>query len=67
MTETRTRTIVRSVSYRATAWAFTVLWTYLFTGDFMKSAGFSSVLHLALSVDYYVHERLWLRVKWGTK
>jgi RNA polymerase sigma-70 factor (ECF subfamily) len=48
------------------AWLFTILWTYLFTGNIGEATGFSTVLHLLLSVDYYVHERMWLRVKWGT-
>jgi uncharacterized membrane protein len=52
-------------SYRVTAWLFTVFWTYLFTADIGAATGFSTVLHLLLSVDYYVHERIWLRVKWG--
>jgi uncharacterized membrane protein len=64
--ETRKRTIVRGVSYRLSAWLFTILWTYLFTGNIAEATGFSTILHLLLSVDYYVHERMWLRVKWGT-
>jgi len=63
--ETKTRTIVRAVTYRLTAWIFTIFWTWLFTGDLAKSAGFSTLLHIALTIDYYLHERLWLRVKWG--
>ena len=66
MIETRKRTIVRGVSYRLSAWIFTILWTYLFTGNIGEATGFSTVLHLLLSVDYYIHERMWLRVKWGT-
>lgn len=63
--ETRQRTLVRTISYRVTAWLFTILWTYLFTGDLQKSTGFATFLHLLLSVDYYIHERLWLKISWG--
>lgn len=63
--ETRKRTIARMISYRLTAWLFTIFWTYLFTGNFGASAGFATALHLLLSLDYYIHERLWLRIKWG--
>jgi uncharacterized membrane protein len=63
--ETRQRTVARMISYRITAWLFTILWTYIFTGDIGKSTGFATMLHLLLSIDYYIHERIWLRIKWG--
>jgi len=65
MIETRKRTLARMISYRITAWIFTIFWTYLFTGDIGKSTGFATLLHLLLSIDYYIHERIWLRIKWG--
>jgi adenylylsulfate kinase len=65
MIETQKRTIVRMITYRITAWVFTILWTYLFTGNITSATGFATALHILLSIDYYVHERIWLRVKWG--
>lgn len=67
MIETNRRTIVRSISYRLTAWVFTIFWTWIFTGDVTKSAGFATLLHILLTVDYYLHERAWLKIKWGLK
>ena len=55
------------ISYRITAWLFTIFWTWLWTGDIAKSTGFATLLHLLLSIDYYVHERIWLKIKWGTE
>ncbi len=63
--ETRKRTIVRMITYRISAWLFTILWTYMFTGNLTNAAGFATLLHILLSVDYYIHERLWLKIKWG--
>jgi uncharacterized membrane protein len=63
--ETKQRTIVRMVTYRLTAWTFTIFWTYLFTDNFGNAAGFATALHILLSVDYYIHERIWLKIKWG--
>jgi uncharacterized membrane protein len=63
--ETKQRTIVRMVTYRLTAWTFTIFWTYLFTGNFVNAAGFATALHILLSIDYYIHERIWLKIKWG--
>jgi uncharacterized membrane protein len=67
MTETKTRTIVRANSNRITPRLITIFWTWLFTGDFLKSAGFASALHVLLTIDYYFHERLWLRIRWGMR
>jgi uncharacterized membrane protein len=65
MIESKKRTIARMISYRITAWAFTIFWTYLFTGSIAASAGFATALHILLSIDYYIHERIWLKIKWG--
>jgi len=65
MTETRQRTIARMLSYRITAWLFTIFWTWLFTEDVASATTFATVLHILLSIDYYIHERVWLKIKWG--
>ena len=53
------------LTYRLTAWLFTILWTYLFLDDIGSATGFATALHILLSVDYYIHERMWLRINWG--
>lgn len=63
--ETRKRTIARMISYRITAWLFTIFWTWIFIGDLTQSTGFATALHILLSIDYYIHERVWLKIKWG--
>ena len=65
MRETHKRTVARMISYRITAWLFTIFWTFVFTGDIGKATGFATLLHILLSVDYYIHERIWLSIKWG--
>ncbi len=67
MQETHNRTIARMISYRLIAWIFTIVWTYIFTGNVGQATGFATLLHLMLSVDYYIHERVWLTIKWGLK
>jgi uncharacterized membrane protein len=56
MTETHTRTIVRTISYRITALLITSIWTGL--GD-------AVAIHIVLAVVQYVIERLWLKINWG--
>jgi adenylylsulfate kinase len=67
MMETKQRTLARMISYRITAWSFTIFYTWLFTGNITAATGFATVLHILLSVDYYIHERVWLKIKWGLK
>jgi uncharacterized membrane protein len=57
--------MVRTVTYRLSAWLLTIPITYWLTGDLREAVGSSTLLHAALSIDYYVHERIWLKVKWG--
>lgn len=66
MIESHKRTLVRMVTYRLTAWLFTIFWTYCFYGDIAEATGFATLLHILLSFDYYLHERIWLKIKWGT-
>ena len=56
MSETHSRTIVRTLSYRITALLITAIWTGL---------GEAVAIHVVLAVWQYVLERLWLKVKWG--
>lgn len=65
MTETHKRTVVRMISYRITALLLTVPFAYYLTGDWTSAFEGSVFLHLALTLDYYIHERIWLKVKWG--
>lgn len=65
MSETHKRTIARMITYRFTAWFMTIIWTYMFTGNLSKSTGFATILHILLTIDYYIHERIWLKIKWG--
>ena len=65
MAETKTRTVVRTITYRLSAWLLTIAVTYWIVGNLREAVGSSTLIHLVLSVDYYVHERIWLRIKWG--
>ena len=56
MSETHTRTIVRTVVYRIAALLITALWTGL---------GEAVAIHFVLAIMQYVMERIWLKIKWG--
>lgn len=65
MTETHARTVARMISYRITAFALTIPFTYYLTGNLTSAFEGSAILHIALTLDYYIHERIWLKIKWG--
>ena len=56
MTETHTRTVARTLSYRIIAMLITALWTGL--GD-------AVIIHIVLAIVHYVMERVWLKINWG--
>ena len=56
MTETHTRTVARTISYRIIAMLITALWTGL---------GNAVIIHIVLAAVHYVMERVWLKIKWG--
>ena len=65
MIESHKRTITKSVTYRISAWSITVPVTLAMTGSWAMALGGSTLLHALLTVAYYIHERAWLKVKWG--
>jgi len=56
MIELHKRTIVRAVTYRIIALLITALWTGLSN---------AIIIHVILTAIHYIHERLWLKIKWG--
>ena len=58
MTETHWRTVAKSLSWRIVATAVTAYWTGI-TG--------AIVINIWMTVAYYIHERVWTKVRWGFK
>ena len=56
MSESHSRTIVRTISWRVIAMLITALWTGL--GD-------AIAIHIVLAILHYITERVWLKIKWG--
>jgi uncharacterized membrane protein len=56
MTESHTRTIVRAASWRIVAIAVTAVYTGI------EGA---VVINVFMTMAHYIHERAWLRVRWG--
>ena len=59
------RSVVKAVTYRLIIMCLDFLTIYLFTGAARIAVGFMIASNVYTSVAYFVHERLWSRLKWG--
>lgn len=59
------RTTVKTVSYRVFGSALTFIISYIYTGHAVIAAGISVTEFIIKPVMYWIHERLWNRVRWG--
>lgn len=63
--ETLKRTLVKTISYRIAIIIFDFTAVYLFTGKVKIALGFMLVSNIYTSVGYFIHERVWDKIKWG--
>jgi uncharacterized membrane protein len=64
-TETLKRSIVKTVTYRAAIIILDFFCLYLFTGQIKAAIWFTIISNLYTSLGYFIHERVWDRIKWG--
>jgi uncharacterized membrane protein len=65
MTESNTRSIVKTVTWRLTGSGATFLISYIMTGNLSVAGTIAVVQMTSNTVLYYIHERIWNRLKWG--
>ena len=63
--ETRKRSVVKALTYRLAILCLDFTAVYVFTGKIETAVGFMIVSNVYTTVGYFVHERLWARVRWG--
>ena len=64
---TRTRSIVKALTYRSVIVCLDFLLIYLLTGKIRTAAGFMIISNTYTTVAYFVHERVWSGVRWGVR
>ncbi len=64
--ESRKRSLVKALSYRAIIVCLDFLAVYLLTGTFKAAAGFAIVSNIYTTIGYFLHERAWTHITWGT-
>ena len=61
------RSLTKALTYRAIILVMDFTSIYLLTGKIETALGFMLVSNVYTSIAYYVHERIWDRIKWGKK
>ena len=61
----KTRSLVKSLTYRIIAFTVLILITWYATGDFFKTTFISVTFQTIQLVLYYIHERLWEKIALG--
>jgi uncharacterized membrane protein len=65
VSDTTWRSIIKTISWRITGSSATFLIAYLISGN-MSIAGTIAVIQLtANTILYYIHERIWNKIRWG--
>jgi uncharacterized membrane protein len=67
MTVTRSRSLVKAISWRLIGTADTFLIAWLITKEPVTAGAIASFEVVTKTILYYFHERGWNYVKWGRK
>jgi uncharacterized membrane protein len=65
MTDTPKRSLVKTVSWRITGSAATFGIGYLISGNFVVASSIATIQLVTNTILYFIHERIWNRIKWG--
>jgi len=61
------RTIVKTITWRGCGAIFTIILIYFYSGDVGESLAVGISLEVVKMVIYYLHERIWNRIRFGRK
>lgn len=65
--ETNTRTFVKTFSWRFVVLILDFLVAYLLLKDLQIATGFALTKLVIATVAFYIHERVWNKIRWGKK
>ncbi len=63
--ETSKRSLVKTIIWRVVATLVTLTVVYIFTGRISESLKITLTAAFLSMLAYYIHERVWSKVKWG--
>ena len=65
MGSTYKRSLVKGVSWETISFLLTMLVIYIAYGNILISIGFSLGLTAIKIIPFFMHERIWKKIKWG--
>lgn len=65
MTDKPKRSLVKTITWRITGSGATFGISYLISGNFIVAGSIASIQLVTNTILYFVHERVWDRIKWG--
>jgi uncharacterized membrane protein len=67
MEEQKKRSIAKTLTWRITASLVTFLIVWIITGDWKIGSSIAAIEVITKMFFYYFHERIWIKIEWGTK
>jgi len=65
MKESKKRSVAKTITYRIICIVMLSVITYWITGDVVQMTYIVVIFQSIQVVVYYIHERVWEKVKWG--
>ena len=62
MIESKKRSILKTLSYRAILTIVLAAITYAFTGNLVQTSGITIMFSVLATIVYYLHERIWTKI-----
>jgi len=62
---TSKRSLVKAITYRAVIIVLDFSVIYLLTGRVDVALGFMVISNIYTTIAYFVHERIWSKIRWG--
>jgi uncharacterized membrane protein len=59
------RSVAKALTYRLLIMTLDFITIYLFTGTVRVAIGFMIVSNIYTTGAYFIHERIWARIRWG--
>lgn len=67
MYESKMRSLCKAITYRVLASVFAFLLALYYLGDVIEAVSVVIMYYAGSIAIYYIHERLWERIKWGRR
>lgn len=67
MSDTKSRSLAKAISWRVTGTADTFLISWFITGEPLLATGIAVTEVVTKVFLYWFHERVWNKIKWGKK